>query len=231
MSSLLHYCVFENSDQLAEAAADFVQREINNCLKQQACCRIALPGGNTPAGCLKKLSARKLPWQSIKWFMGDERCLPEGHAERNDTMIRTSLFAQDADKYQHFFYPISAEKGPEKAAQEYADRIHSFDAFDIILLGMGEDGHTASLFPDNQALTDKHAVVPVFDAPKPPPERVSLGLPTLQSARCRIVLVTGKGKNEALNKIKNGKQLPVNCIGENHWFVDKEADAGSDYCV
>lgn len=228
MSSLPHYRVFENPDQLAEAAADFVQREINDCLKQQPCCHIALPGGNTPAGCLQKLSTRKLPWQSIKWFMGDERCLPEGHAERNDTMIMTTLFAQDAAEYQHFFYPISAEKGPEKAAQEYTDRIHSFDAFDIILLGMGEDGHTASLFPGNLALTDKRAVVPVFDAPKPPPQRVSLGLPALQSARCRIVLVTGTGKNAALNKIKNGKQLPVNCIGDNHWFVDKAADAGSD---
>jgi len=228
MPSLLHYRIFENPYSLAEAAADFIQQLINDCLKRQSCCRIALPGGTTPADCLQKLSTRKLSWQSVKWFMGDERCLPEGDPERNDTMIMTTLFSRELAEYRHLFYPISAEKGPEKAAQEYTKCINKFGVFDIILLGMGEDGHTASLFPGNAALTDQRAAVPVFNAPKLPSQRVSLSLPTLQSARCRIVLATGKGKNRALDKVKNGERLPVNCIGENHWFVDKAADTGNN---
>ena len=88
---------------------------------------------------------------------------------------------------------------------------------------MGEDGHTASLFPGNPAIDNNHPVVPVYDSPKPPPQRVSLGLTTIQSARQRIVLVSGRGKHEALVRIKQGVQLPVSRIGATHWFVDEAA--------
>ncbi len=217
-----NFYLHEDAETLAVAAASFIQLNIAACIKKKQCCRIALPGGNTPARCLQKLSKLDLPWQQIEWYLGDERCLPVGHTERNDCMIRQALFSSPRNSARHF-YPIKAELGAEKAAQDYSLLFRSFDALDIVILGMGEDGHTASLFPDNKALTDQHKVVPVFNAPKPPPERVSLSLSTLSSVALRIVLVVGENKTAALNKIQAGEALPVNRIGNNHWFVDRAA--------
>lgn len=215
--------IYDSADTLAEAAASFILLQINECLGRQPRCRIALPGGSTPARCLQILSDLELPWEQIDWYVGDERCLPIGHEERNDTMINQKLFSQGI-RSNEFFSPIKAELGAEKAAQDYALLFNSFDALDIVILGMGEDGHTASLFPGNAALTDKRAVVPVFAAPKPPPERVSLSLATLSAAKVRIILVAGKDKKEALIKVKAGENLPVNIIGESYWFIDTAAD-------
>ena len=88
---------------------------------------------------------------------------------------------------------------------------------------MGEDGHTASLFPGNAALDDTRPAVPVHHAPKPPPERVSLGLTTLQSAGERIVLVTGQDKRDALQRIGAGERLPITMAGPLLWFIDAGA--------
>ena len=88
---------------------------------------------------------------------------------------------------------------------------------------MGEDGHTASLFPGNAALEDKRSAVPVYDAPKPPGERVSIGLDTLRNAGECIVIATGEGKREALSKLKQGEIFPVGMVKPDVWFVDEAA--------
>lgn len=217
-----HYHIYDNTEQLAEAAANFIAQKINECLHHHSPCRVALPGGGTPALCLQKLSRLALPWGQIEWYMGDERCLPIGHAERNDTMVSKTLFnGQGPSKKQ--FFPIKAELGASKAAEDYQAKIETFDALDIVILGMGEDGHTASLFPNNNALIKQDSVVSVFNAPKPPEERVSLGLNTLIKARYRIVLATGKDKKEALKKLTVGEKLPISLIGPKHWFLDHAA--------
>ena len=123
-------------------------------------------------------------------------------------------------------HPIPAELGPELAAERYAQLINSVGPLDIALLGMGEDGHTASLFPGNAALTDERAVVPVYNAPKSPEERVSLGLVTLQNAGQRVVLVTGANKHDALMRVDQGDALPISLIGEAYWLVDQAAASG-----
>lgn len=242
--------IYDDFDTLSIAAAAFIRQKILDCLQHQPRCRIALPGGNTPAACLRHLSNYALPWAQIEWYMGDERCLPVGHPERNDRSVLQTLFqhqehqdhqdnqksqtqpnGQDAQGLQtpqnrpckSNFYPIKAELGAEKAAQDYQTQISGFDAFDIVLLGMGEDGHTASLFPNNLALKQTDSVVAVFNAPKPPAERVSLGLNTLIKAHCRIVLATGANKQAALERVAQGEALPINLIGPKQWFLDKEA--------
>jgi 6-phosphogluconolactonase len=118
---------------------------------------------------------------------------------------------------------MKAELGAEKAAEAYQTRIEAFEALDIVILGMGEDGHTASLFPNNIALTEQSSVVPVFNAPKPPSERVSLSLQTLRKTTTRIVLAPGSGKKEALQKLNKGELLPIGLIGPKHWFLDRAA--------
>ncbi len=217
-----HYHSYDNIEHLAKAAANFIAQKIDECLRHQSRCRIALPGGNTPVLCLQKLSRLDLSWDQIEWYMGDERCLPIGHVERNDTMVSKILFNGQDPLKKHFF-PIKAELGAEKAAKDYRAQIEAFDALDIVILGMGEDGHTASLFPNNNALTKQDSVVAVFNAPKPPEERVSLGLNTLIKAKCRIVLAPGEGKKEALKKLTKGEKLPISLIGPKHWFLDHVA--------
>ena len=221
MSGNFH--VYDDVDYLAEAAARFILEKINTCLNTSPRCRIALPGGRTPASCLKLLAKSNLQWDKVDWFLGDERCLPIGDEERNDVMIHKSLFSYASDKAENF-HPMKAELGAEKAASDYAKIIDSFDAFDIVILGMGEDGHTASLFPGNNALNDSsHSVVAVHDAPKPPQDRVSLSLKTLSEAKLRIILAAGSDKKTAIDKVKSGEKLPINCIGDSEWFVDTAA--------
>jgi 6-phosphogluconolactonase len=205
----------------AEAAAHLAAR-ILDCLAGREVCHIALPGGRTPAHCLALLAGESLPWERLHWYLGDERCYPQGHTGRNDVMLEAQLWSRiDAPAANR--HPIAAELGPEAAAECYSVEIVAAGRLDIVLLGMGEDGHTASLFPGNPALDDKRPVVPVHRAPKPPAERVSLGLSTLQAATERIVLVSGAGKHRALQRVQAGEALPIARIGPLLWFVDDDA--------
>jgi len=222
-SMAYEFHVYENADLLAAAAAGFIREKINQCLETRTCCHIALPGGRTPAPVLKLLSASTLPWEKINWYVGDERCLPVGDDERNDSMIRQNLFSDAPDRVNNFF-PMKAELGAEQAAEDYAAIVDAFEIFDIVILGMGDDGHTASLFPGNAALDDdQRSVVPVHDAPKPPEDRVSLSLKTLTDTRVRIILATGSDKRSAIGKIKAGARLPVTRIGDSDFFIDTAA--------
>ena len=217
--------IYPDTEALARAAADYLSDLIVACVKRKGSCHIALPGGSTPGRCLELLSSRQLPWQNMHAYLGDERCYPVAHSERNDTMIAQKLWSR-IDAPADNLHPIPAELGPEQAAERYAELINSVGQLDIALLGMGEDGHTASLFPGNAALTDERAVVPVYNAPKSPEERVSLGLVTLQNAGQRIVLVTGASKHDALIRVEQGDPLPISLIGEAYWFVDQAAASG-----
>ena len=214
--------IFPDAEAVAQAAAEFLYDQIKTCVNAKAVCHVALPGGSTPARCLELLSGKQLPWSSIHWYVGDERCYPPGHPERNDSMIQKQLWSRIETPAENL-HPIPAELGPELAAEKYSGLIDEIGSIDIVVLGIGEDGHTASLFPDNPALESGHSVVPVFDAPKPPAERVSLGLTTIQSAGQRIVLVSGSSKREALAQLKQGTPLPIALIGASHWFVDEAA--------
>jgi 6-phosphogluconolactonase len=137
-------------------------------------------------------------------------------------MISAKLFSQQKSTDKNF-HPIPAELDPEQGARSYAALLDTTAGMDIVVLGMGEDGHTASLFPGNAALDDLHSAVPVYDAPKPPSERISLGLNTLKNAGEVIVIATGGNKREALKKLTEGEVLPVSLVEPGVWFVDEEA--------
>jgi 6-phosphogluconolactonase len=212
----------DNAVALARAAADHLAGRIRDCLDRADVCRVALPGGNTPAQCLALLAQASLPWGRVHWYLGDERCYPAGHAGRNDVMLEAQLWSR-IDAPAENRHPMAAELGPEPAAALYSEEIRAAGRLDIVLLGMGEDGHTASLFPGNDSLGDTRPAVPVHHAPKPPPERVSLGLATLQAATERIVLVAGRDKRDALQRVRAGEQLPIAMVGPLFWFTDAEA--------
>ena len=169
--------VFKSFEEASIAAADFLASQIEQCIQKNNVCHVALPGGNTPAACLSYLAVKDLPWNKIHWYLGDERCYPVDHQDRNDVMLFKNLWSHIPGTVIH---TIPAELGAERAAEKYAEEISAIKNLDIVFLGMGEDGHTASLFPGNPALEDGRAVVPVYDSPKAPDSRVSLSVNTLQ---------------------------------------------------
>lgn len=213
----LTVCV--DAEALAAAVAQRIAQLIEQTLATQVACRIALAGGETPRRCYTLLREMPLPWSQLHFYFGDERCLPLGDAQRNDTMARASLPPAALTANIH---AIPAERGAQAAAADYAALLDDV-RLDIVLLGMGEDGHTASLFPGNPALQLNAPVVPVFDAPKPPPERVSLSCVTLNAARHKLFLVAGSGKREALRRIAHGELLPAAQIKEAEWYLDHAA--------
>ena len=219
--------VYKNPEAVAQAAADYLFQQIKTCVADKGLCHVVLPGGSTPARCLELLAEKPLPWQNIHWYPGDERCYPVGHAERNDTMITAKLFSQQTISLQKGasknFFPIPAELGPEQGAEAFSALLDATAGMDIVVLGMGEDGHTASLFPGNVALDDLSSAVPVYDAPKAPLERISIGLNTLRNDGECIVIATGENKREALAKLKEGVVLPVGQVEADVWFVDEAA--------
>lgn len=216
--------VYDNFEDASLAAAEFLATLIEASIHDKEECHVALPGGESPARCLSLLAKNKLDWTKVHWYLGDERCYPKGHPDRNDVMLQENLWSKIGETNIHL---IPTEKGAEQAAEIYRELISTVDYFDIVFLGMGPDGHTASLFPDNEALADTRSVIPVYHSPKEPSDRVTLSIETIKKAKTRIVLTSGVAKAPVINRIKQGEALPINCIGELNWFVDKNVLSGS----
>ncbi|MFT4034031.1 MAG: 6-phosphogluconolactonase [Patulibacter sp.] len=180
---------------VAALAAELLLAAVDRALDERAGrCDLALAGGTTPALLYDELTRQRDDWSGVHLWIGDERCVPHEHPESNVRLVRDRLPAPGA--VLHAPPPVGA---PELRAAAYAAQLKD-RVLDFALLGLGEDAHTASLFPGNPALDDPRTVVPVYDAPKPPPERVSLGLGVLAGARARLMLVTGAGKCDALSR-------------------------------
>jgi len=212
--------VFDTFDQASKAAANLIATKMQSVIEEKNICHVVLPGGNSPKSCFSYLSEKNLPWEKVHWYLGDERCYPKDHPERNDTMIMKNLWSKISKTNIH---PIPAELGAEEGAEHYRKLMDQVGNIDIAFLGMGEDGHTASLFPGNEALNNLETVVPVFNSPKPPDARVSLGLNLLKRVKSKIILTGGEGKAKIIARIKSGDDLPVNRLGDINWFLDKKA--------
>lgn len=214
--------IFANAEKAAVAAAAQVVRHAQLAISDRGNFHLALAGGDTFGRCYRLLRHASIAWDKVHVYFGDERCLPAGHVERNDHMAREALLAHVAiPKMQ--IHCIPAELGPEAAASAYAELLAGAPPLDLVLLGLGEDGHTASLFPENPALEDMRLAVPVWHAPKPPPERVSMGYAALNAARARLIMATGSGKAEAVRRIRAGAPLPAAGLHHPDWFLDKAA--------
>jgi 6-phosphogluconolactonase len=174
---------------------------------------IVLAGGGTPRLVYEALAREKHDWPRWRVWFGDERCLPVDHPERNSWLARHAWLERVAMPAGNI-HIIPAELGARLAAERYAEALRLAGTFDLVLLGLGEDGHTASLFPGNPLGEAKDApdTLPVFDAPKAPPERVSLSARRLSDARNVFFLVTGSGKRAAVAAWRGGSALPVAAI-------------------
>lgn len=197
---------FHNAQEVAQAASDMIREQARVAIKQRGEFKLVLAGGTTPLSCYRLLAQQDLDWDKWKLFYGDERCLAPDHAQRNHQMVMETGLVNLIS--QHYIIP--AELGPEKGAMTYASMISGQTPFDLVLLGMGEDGHTASLFPGHDLLNESEAlVIGVEGAPKFPPGRISLSLSALQDCRKMLVLVTGESKRGPVQQWRLGEGLPV----------------------
>lgn len=218
--------VHDDLDEMSAVVAQRIAGLAAQAIAKYGVFRIALAGGETPRRCYEKLCKLTVDWQHVHIYFGDERCLPGGDAQRNDSMVHDTLLAHVAIPPANI-HVIPAELGAHEAAASYTAVLGDIVNLDLVLLGMGEDGHTASLFPDNPAIENTAAaVVPVFNAPKAPAERVSLGMGTLNAARQKIFLVAGAGKSAALEQILSGISLPAARVTAAEWHIDRAAIPG-----
>lgn len=216
---------------LSRKAADWLIASIQNRPFQ-----LVLSGGSTPRAVHELLAKSDVDWNGVHFFWGDERCVPPENGESNFRMARETLLSKIgvSDSQVH---RMRGELSPDKAAAEYQDEIfqhfHSqaIPHFDFVFLGMGEDGHTASLFPNTSALTVTDRIVTSNFVEKLQSNRLTMTVPVFQRAAKIAFLISGKGKAAALNQVLNGPYDPQNCptqwirpeAGELYFFADREA--------
>ena len=213
----MEFTVLETAEEVAAAAAG----EIAAGIAAQAR-TLVLAGGSTPRRAYELLAdIPDVPWGRVTVLFGDERCVPANHADSNYRMAREALLDRVAPATVH---RMPAELGPDEGAKLYSPVVAALAPLDFVLLGIGEDGHTASLFPGHAAVNAQGWAIGIHDSPKPPPDRVTLTLPVLSAARRVVVLATGAGKADAVAKAKRG-EVPSGMIAGARWLIDREAAA------
>ena len=202
-----HWLVKPNAFVVAEAACETIKEAARVAIQKRGTFKIVLAGGTTPEHIYKMLAKTPCDWQNWEIYLGDERCLPTSSANRNSQMIQQSWLDAIDIPSQHIHF-IKAELGSELAATDYAATIIDKMPFDLVLLGMGEDGHTASLFPDH-VHNNQEVVHAVHNAPKPPSERVSLSASSLSNSHQVLIIITGTGKQASVEAWKKDVSLPI----------------------
>ena len=201
---------FETQDAINQTTVNKILAAAKDAIAARGAFSIVLAGGSTPKSVYALLKDAQADWSKWHVYHNDDRCLPVDHVERNSLMARTTWLNHvsiPADQ----IHDIPAELGNIEGAKAYAKTLAGVPVFDLVLLGLGEDGHTASLFP-NQAVDNSADVVPVFDAPKPPADRITMSQHRLSNTREVIFLVTGAGKQEAVDNWRNGVAIPATLI-------------------
>jgi 6-phosphogluconolactonase len=244
MSALV--VVHRDATVLAQAVAARIITGVVDAQAARGEASIVLTGGGIGGATLREIAESParyaIDWSRLSVWWGDERFVPSGHPDRNETQAQDSLLAKvDLDPAR--VHPMPASDGPlgddlDAAAEQYADELaaaaHPEDhgaspSFDILLLGLGPDGHVASLFPESPALYDERTVVPVRGAPKPPPTRISLSLETINHAREVWIVAAGEEKATAARLALSGAgPTAVPAAGvkgrvSTRWLLDRAA--------
>ena len=223
---------------LLQAAAEFLRDTINDVLSTKSFCTIALSGGSTPKGLYERLASsgfsNNIPWSKLRFFLGDERYVPLDHPDSNYKMIRESLF-KDRQPEPGTLFPVDTTLPAHEAAAAYERTLRNVlgneGVFDIILLGLGDDVHTASLFPNTTVLEEKTAWVSDVYVEKVKARRITFTVPLINAARTIIFLVSGASKSAAVHQVINGQRMPQTFPaqlirprnGIIHWFLDQDA--------
>lgn len=201
---------FESQSAINQAALNRILNAAQEAIAARGRFSIVLAGGTTPKQVYELLRHADADWANWHIYHNDDRCLPVDHADRNSLMARQAWLDHVAIPASQI-HDIPAELGPVEGAKQYAETLKGLGDFDMVLLGLGEDGHTASLFPGH-TWDDSVDAFPVFNSPKPPAERISISGRRLSQARAVIFLVTGAGKQEAVDNWRGGEAIPATVI-------------------
>lgn len=230
---------FKNTEELSKSVADFIVSQIADTLKKQDRFTIALSGGNTPQKLHNILAAspykEQIDWSKLHIFWGDERAVPFEDSRNNAKMAYDTLL-NHVDVPASQIHIMRTDIDPLKAAIEYEKILHHyFDkttySFDLVLLGMGDDGHTLSLFPGTAVVYEKEKWATAFFLEQQDIYRITLTAPIVNQSACIAFLAAGTGKAQALKEVLKGKfnpdKYPSQIIkpvkGQLHWFVDEAA--------
>jgi 6-phosphogluconolactonase len=231
---------FDSVQALTAAAADEFVRRSSSAIMTSGRFTVALSGGNTPKFLFGHLANRqnreRVSWDRVHFFWGDERAVPPNHADSNYGMAHRELLLPIAVPPDNV-HRIRAESGADQAADSYERELRQFfglaaeelPRFDLIFLGLGEDGHTASLFPGTTAVDERNCLVAASWVPNLQANRITLTLPVLNQGRCVVFLIAGEAKAPALQTVLEAPPSPelpaslVDPIGDLFWFIDRSA--------
>ena len=227
--------VVPDADVLAATVASRLVAKIVDAQAERGTAGVVLTGGRIAAKVLRTVkdleAAKAIDWSHVDLWWGDERFLPAGDPDRNETQAREALLdALPLDPAR--VHPMPASDGPdgddaEVAAARYAAEVRL--PFDVLMLGVGEDGHVASLFPEHPVLNETGPTAAVHNSPKPPPTRITLTMPTIQAADEVWLIAAGPDKTDAVGAALNGdKTKPAaHAAGTSrtYWLLDQAAAA------
>ena len=228
MTEKTNWHVLDNAESVAQSAVHRILRKAQQAISHRGTFKLVLAGGTTPGRIYELLAEHNEEWSKWHLFIGDDRCLAVDDPQRNSLMIKQTWLDKlklGPDFLEENFHPIKAELGPEEGASDYAEVIKPFLPFDLTLLGMGEDGHTASLFPGHEH-NENELTHAVYNSPKPPPERVTLSKQALARSEQVMILVTGSGKKSAVQQWQQGEAIPIaqiEAINEVDVLIDQDA--------
>lgn len=231
--------IFPNLEALSQAAAQLVVKHCNLAIKAQARFSMVLSGGNTPQRTYELLGSPpyrdQIAWEKVHVFWGDERCVPIDDPRSNAKMTYDALL----DKIPiplHQIHPIMCSGNPSEAASDYEGELKAFfgdqpPRFDLIFLGLGGDGHTASLFPRTPVLKERQRWVADVYVPGQDFQRVTLTVPLINAAAAVVFIVSGSDKAQSLYQVREGvvntERFPAQLIspvdGQLIWLVDQKA--------
>lgn len=230
---------YPDLEALSRAAAELFTRKVREAVEEQRRFSVALSGGGTPRRTYELLAqsvfAESVFWDKVHVFWGDERCVPPDDPRSNERMAREALL-DHLPVPQTQIHPIRCHKSPPQAARQYEATLQNFfkgrpPRFDLIFLGLGENGHTASLFPDTPVLDEKNRWVSEVYVTDQEIYRVTLTVPLINQAATVVFLVSGHAKASVLHAVLTGPQnplsLPAQLIkpesGDLIWLVDEVA--------
>jgi 6-phosphogluconolactonase len=240
MPSLPEIRVLPGSQELFDAGAQEFAGQASEAVRTRGRFTVALSGGSTPKSLYALLATwPSIPWGRIYFFWGDERHVPPDHPDSNYRMAREALFAKVQVPPENIFRIRGEEKDAETAAREYERSLQQFfhlsagefPGFDLILLGLGPDGHTASLFPQTSALAERHRLVVANWVEKFQTHRITFTYPVLNSAACVIFLVSGADKAPVVHQVleNSSAHVPSQQVRPSHgrtlWLLDRAAAA------
>ena len=227
--------VSDDKSSLAQAASDLIAQIIESTLKIKSKAKIALCGGSTPKAAYSLLGKKNIEWSNVDLFLGDERWVDSESPESNCFLLNNSLFKEGNPSLEASFFKVStvALASPEKSAKDYEIILKNNlqgdpPKFDLILLGLGDDGHTASLFPGSDALFERDTLITVGEGKGH--KRITFTSKLLSSANNVVFLISGSAKQTALKRLldksESWERTPAKLVSPNSEIIvlaDKDA--------